>query len=456
MLRLLALLFLLSPPAAAQLADLRPEGRVELYTATRAGGDADYLALRARARLGLTASYDGGELYAESQWTYNGLRDADPLSEAVAVDLRFAWIDVFFDALDLRIGRQPLVWGQADGAFVTDVLMPLDLSEFLAQDPEDLRLGVVAARATAFLGDFELDGVWMPRTPVSVLPDADSPWNVLPDAVLGIPVVFGEAVRDAPTLAGSEGAVRVTWQGLPLTDVALLGVYAANRLPTFRKALTLGLRNDPDDAPLGLAFTATPVYERRALLGATFETTLADPVVLRGEVAFEFDALIDEALPADSAALVQGIQDETLQASIDRGFLTTRSGFQAALAAERGFGNQTLRLQGLVRHVFDHDETLVVDPWEGAATAIWVGRFRRDLLTLRLFATVETTGSYWLNPQFDYALRDALTVRLGGQVFGGPQPDDTTVLAGLRRAQRLSFATYDANDLVFVQVIYGF
>ena len=107
-------------------------------------------------------------------------------------------------------------------------------------------------------------------------------------------------------------------------------------------------------------------------------------------------------------------------------------------------------------YVFDHDERLAVEPWEGAATAIWVGRFRRDLLTLRLFATVETTGSYWLNPQLDYALRDALTLRLGGQVFGGPQPDDATALAGLRSAQRLSFATYDANDLVFIQAIYGF
>ncbi|MEL7168574.1 MAG: hypothetical protein AAGN64_04410, partial [Bacteroidota bacterium] len=148
--------------------------------------------------------------------------------------------------------------------------------------------------------------------------------------------------------------------------------------------------------------------------------------------------------------------DGTLQASIEQGFLTERSGMQAALVAERAFGSQTVRLQSLVRHVFDHDDRLAVEAWEGAATAIWVGRFRRDLLTLCLFATVETTGSYWLNPQLDYALRDALTLRLGGQVFGGPQPDDATALAGLRSAQRLSFATYDANDLVFIQAIYGF
>ncbi|MEM8598644.1 MAG: DUF1302 family protein [Bacteroidota bacterium] len=450
MLRLLALLLLLPAPAAAQLADLRPEGRAELYAATRAGGDADYLALRSRARVGLTAGYDSGELYVESEWTY------DALTDAVRVDLRRAHLDVFFDAVDLRIGRQELIWGQADGAFVTDVLMPLDFSEFLAQDIEDIRLGVVAARATAYLGDAVLDAVWIPRTPASVLPGPRSPWYPLPETVLGIPVVIGDPARPDPTLGNSEVAARLTWQGLPRTDVALLGLYAAGRLPTFRKQLTFEIPNPTDSTPAGLAFTATPVYERRALAGLTFETTLADPVVLRGEAAFEFGALLDEVLPADSAALVQGVQDGTLQTSIEQGFLTERSGFQAALVAERAFGSQTVRLQGLVRHVFDHDERLAVDAWEGAATAIWVGRFRRDLLTLRLFATVETTGSYWINPQLDYALRDALTLRLGGQVFGGPQPDDATVLAGLRRAQRLSFATYDANDLVFVQAIYGF
>ncbi|MEM6782121.1 MAG: DUF1302 family protein [Bacteroidota bacterium] len=449
MLRLFALLVLLSAPAAAQLADLRPEGRVELYSATRAGGDADYLALRSRARVGLNAGYDGGELYVESEWTY------DVLTDAVRVDLRRAYLDVFFDTVDLRLGRQELIWGQADGAFVTDVLMPLDFSEFLAQDIEDIRLGVVATRATAYLGDAVLDAVWIPRTPASVLPAPRSPWYPLPEAVLGIPVLIAEAERDEPTLGNSEVAARLTWQGLPRTDVALIGLYAAGRLPTFRKQLTFD-RAQPGGTPVGLAFTATPVYERRALAGLTFETTLADPVVLRGEVAFEFGALLDEALPADSAALVQGIEDETLQASIEQGFLTERSGFQAALVAERAFGNQTVRLQGLARHVFDHDERLAVEAWEGAATVLWLGRFRRDLLTLRLFATVETTGSYWINPQLDYALRDALTLRLGAQVFGGPQPDDTTVLAGLRRAQRLSFGTYDANDLVFVQAIYGF
>ncbi|MEL6611005.1 MAG: hypothetical protein AAFQ53_02825, partial [Bacteroidota bacterium] len=97
---LVSLLLLSVLPARAQLADLRPEGRVELYSATRAGGDADYLALRSRARVGLTASYDGGELYVESEWTY------DVLTDAVRVDLRRAYLDVFFDAVDLRLGRQ--------------------------------------------------------------------------------------------------------------------------------------------------------------------------------------------------------------------------------------------------------------------------------------------------------------------------------------------------------------
>ena len=45
--------------------------------------------------------------------------------------LREMYIDFFTKKMDIRIGKQQIIWGQADGVFITDVVTPKDLSEFL-------------------------------------------------------------------------------------------------------------------------------------------------------------------------------------------------------------------------------------------------------------------------------------------------------------------------------------
>ena len=66
------------------------------------------------------------------------------------------------DKLDIKIGRQVVVWGRSDTIRVTDVLNPIDNRRPAMVDIEDLRLPVTMAKLDYFLGDFRV-------TPIAIL-----------------------------------------------------------------------------------------------------------------------------------------------------------------------------------------------------------------------------------------------------------------------------------------------
>jgi hypothetical protein len=85
------------------------------------------------------------------------LEDGDTTGE-----LREAYVDLRVGRLDVRAGRQIIAWGRADGVNPTDNLSGQDLT-LLVPDDVDRRLGTTAVRASYYLGDLSVAGVWLPE-----------------------------------------------------------------------------------------------------------------------------------------------------------------------------------------------------------------------------------------------------------------------------------------------------
>ncbi len=86
-----------------------------------------------------------------------------PLDDPDATgELREAFIDVRVARLDVRMGRQIFAWGRADGVNPTDNLTGEDLT-LLAPDDDDRRLGTTAVRASYYVGDVSVSGLWLPE-----------------------------------------------------------------------------------------------------------------------------------------------------------------------------------------------------------------------------------------------------------------------------------------------------
>lgn len=65
--------------------------------------------------------------------------------------------------LDLKLGRQIIVWGKSDNLRVTDVLNPLDQREPGLVDIEDLRLPVTAAKLDYYRGAWNFSAIAIPE-----------------------------------------------------------------------------------------------------------------------------------------------------------------------------------------------------------------------------------------------------------------------------------------------------
>jgi len=62
-------------------------------------------------------------------------------------------------SLDIKLGRQIVVWGKSDNIRVTDVLNPLDMREPGLTDIEDVRLPVAMSKLDYYVGDWSLTGI---------------------------------------------------------------------------------------------------------------------------------------------------------------------------------------------------------------------------------------------------------------------------------------------------------
>lgn len=142
---------------------------------------------RLRERLGLTGSIRGGfwsssrmlddekniptgSLWlkgAPSLWPNGAFRfegwvgrlhgDAD-----LDLHLREGYLDLSAGPVDLRIGRQIIVWGRADRINPTDNLTPHDFT-LLVPDDDDQRLGTLAVKGTYFIDQISMTALWLPR-----------------------------------------------------------------------------------------------------------------------------------------------------------------------------------------------------------------------------------------------------------------------------------------------------
>jgi len=132
-------------------------------------GETDWRGLsRLRAELQLEADYQLRQwrLFASAKgaydfaYTINGRSDytSEVLDEYEwEAELREAFVQgALTDSLDVKLGRQIVVWGRSDNFRVTDILNPLDNREPGLTDIEDLRLPTTMSKLDYFRGNWQL------------------------------------------------------------------------------------------------------------------------------------------------------------------------------------------------------------------------------------------------------------------------------------------------------------
>lgn len=398
---LLSAAFALSAHAQDELS-LQLNGFVDSYHALQAEYPHKIMSSRTRLRLEMRANYGEASLFSSVNLAYNSL-----IKDQSGAFLREAYFDYAGKYLEVKAGRQIITWGVADGLRLTDLISPMDYTEFMANDYDDIRVPVNAINLKYPGESFSAELVFVPVPEYFVMPSGeDNPWTM--------PVPAGVSMDLSGTpekrLKNSEvgGRLRFFLENLDFSLTALR---------TFNKSPITVAGFDP----VAKSAVIKGVYEPMNVVGGDVSIP-AGELVIRGEVAAYFGEPI------------------ALKNSMD---YWHRSSFNALIGIDWYAGdNWTIMAQYMHKVIMDYQSVLGTEQNTSMITA----RISKELLnnTLKLSVygmfDVDNVGFY-VRPAADYLLNDQITISLGGDWLGG---------------RRGTFKTYKKNTQIWVKGKYFF
>lgn len=357
---IIALLCALPRPANAQDEDslrVNVKGFVDTYHALRTEKPNDWMSSRTRVRGEVSIEKGNAGAFVSANLVHNAI-----LKDRIGFQLREAYGYYSDEHWDLRAGRQIIVWGVADGLRLTDIISPMEYTEFLAQDYDDIRIPVGGLRLRYSREKWSMEAVAVPVSSFFELPTDDkNPWSVGP-----IPISDEPSHRFCHMEYG--GRLSFFLSGI---DFSLSALHTWNKMPVICNGFG--------------------VYRRMTLLGGDLSIPVGKFVV-RGEVA----EYLDEA-----------------QSSVSRD-VPRASSTNALLGIDWYAGNDwSLSAQYAHKYVAwgEHRNT-------GLATFRISKELLRNTLTLQSFAYIDVTnGGIYNRLSADYALNDQLHATLGYDFF---------------------------------------
>ena len=386
---------------------LTPEVGVDLMQSTR-------LTVIGRLRSDIVDELEPGqpEQLNRSSWSKRHF-----INDHVDLELREAYVDTEIGSSFLRLGKQQVVWGQADGLKVLDVLNPQSFREFILDDFEDSRIPLWMVNAEIPIGETMLQLLWIPDTTFDDIPEPGATFAftsplIVPEIPPGIPVAIEPLDRPDDFIQDSDLAAKLSvfvggW------DLSINYAYHYFDRPVIRRQITAS------------GVTVHQNYERTHLVGGTLSNVFGD-FTFRGEVGFSSDRyfLTNNVADADGIA--------------NSGELSYVVGLDY-----QGWRNWFVSTQLFQSIVTDHTRGLIRDDVDTTLTLLLRRDFLNDALqveTLIIQSLNQNDGV--LQASMTYELRSNTRLNVGADFFYG-KPE------GL-------FGQFDKNDRISVGIEVGF
>ncbi|MBS3742454.1 MAG: hypothetical protein KGY75_08190 [Candidatus Cloacimonetes bacterium] len=406
---LLLLILSISIPSTASDRDLFFSGYVRTYNGALLKESGEYTLIRNTFNLNIEQRKGNVSFKVNPYiYQYSG-KDLD-------IGLRQAYMDIFFRTIDLRVGKQQIIWGKAEGVFITDIISPKDMTEFLLPDFEEIRMGVNAVKADYYLGNHTFELVWLPVFTPTLMPSDSSIWQ--PQMNFAIPPQFDYSQKKVKkSLENSE----VFFKYSAITSAAdfeLMAGYAWDDDPTMHVEKTI----DPETHEL-TNLTVIPKHHRLTITGGSFSTTLG-PLVLRSEGAYYAGKYFNTA------------DSEASQGVVKKNYL------HYLLGLDYTIWDINMSAQFIQQTILDYDESIDSDQYENTITYLMRKDFLRETLTLELFSYFGINNDdALLRPKIYYDIYDGFELTTGVNLFTG---------------NKGRFGQYDNNDMVYMKLKYSF
>lgn len=350
---------------------------------------------------------------------------ANPMLYLYGIDslnfrLREIYLDLYFDNVDIRIGKQQIVWGKADGVFITDIVSPLNLSEFLLPDFDEIRIGVYAAKINYYFGNSTIEAIWKPIYAGNEFPAPGSIWFKPPE--FPAPPTFNYSKENInPSLENSEVYLKYSLSSSAI-DFDLMGAYTWDQTASMYTEKEFEM--DSMGNPLLTGLLITPEHHRLTVAGGSFTTDIKG-FVLRGEAAYYNGKYFQTADPTAEGALTQ------------------KDYLHYVVGLDYGIGNLKLSAQFIQKYIMDYNDFITEEEFGNTMTFLAHYDAMRETLHLELFSYVGLNyGDALIRPKVTYDYSDSFSILLGSNIFVGDE--------------RGMFGRYDDNSMIYTKLKYSF
>jgi len=316
--------------------------------------------------------------------------------EKIEFNMREFYADFYLDTIDIRVGKQIIATGQADGLYLTNMISPLNMSDFLLSETHELQKGVPAGKISYYHDAFTFTGMWISHFVPAKTFTSDSYWFNSPTLLSGGTVNMEEPGTPEFSLENSEVFAKASYFGA----LATVEVFGGNTWT---------------DTPYASSFdagtsTIAAEYGRYSVLGAAVSAPVSS-TVLRTEILASFDKPFTSVVPGTPPAV--SVQEHAV---ID-GLI----GVDADLA---GF---SISAQYRGTYTADFNDTLITDGRQAKeylqlATLNIQKSFLDDTLTAQLFAIAEFDEfNMLIRPSITWIIEDAVEIEAELILFVGDE-----------------------------------
>ena len=356
-------------------------------------------------KLNVRADYDG--IYSLSDF-YPPLVRKD---QRFDLGFRETYLDIAAGNLELRLGRQQIVWGEVVGLFFADVVSAKDLRETVLPDFDLLRIPQWAARAEYFSGDTHLEAVWIPLPTVDEVGKPGSAFYAYPPAgPTGYGYFINDERRPRHNAVNQNFGVRASTL-IDGYDGALFAYRSVDTSPTYLRSIV--------NAP-GPTLVYTPVHEKITQYGATIAKDLGD-FVIKAEAVYAMGRDFNVTRLSDADGVVT------------QNYLDYIVSFEFGLPDDARFNFQFFQ-----RRFSDHDPDIIPKARESGVTLFWSGKWGSHFSPQILAIHSLDRNDWMLRPKIVWNFEKNWRAAAGADVFGG-RP------TGL-------FGQFDKQDRLYVEV----
>ncbi len=400
-LALLSAAFAFSAHAQDELS-IQLNGFVDTYHALQLRSPQQIMSSRTRARLEMRANYGEASLFSSVNLAYNSI-----IKDQTGAFLREAYFDYAGRFLEVKAGRQIVTWGVADGLRITDLISPMDYTEFMANDYDDIRVPVNAINLKYPGESFSAEVVFVPVPEYFVLPTSDdNPWQMTAPNGMQMDLSGTPAKRIKNSEVG--GRLRFFLENL---DFSLTALHTYNKSP-----VTIASFN-----PQQQTAVIKGIYEPMNVVGGDVSIP-AGEIVIRGEMAVYFGEPI------------------ALKNAMDYWF---RKSFNGLIGIDWYAGNNwTIMAQYMHKVIMDYRDVLGTEQNTSMITARISKEVLNNTLKFSVYGMFDVDNvGFYVRPAADYLLSDQITLSLGADWLGG---------------RRGTFKTYKKNTQIWVKGKYFF